>query len=152
MSRSVLLDTGVLSQVTYPRATPNVGNWFTKLLEGGQWTVCMPEIADYELRRELMRAAKTQSIEKLDRLGGVLDYLPITTDTMRLAAEFWATARTEGRQTAPDYSLDADMILSAQAVIKAREGGATIATTNVAHLNRFADAAPWHEISTEWDS
>ncbi len=63
------------------------------------------------------------------------------------AAEFWATARKLGRQSADDASLDADMILVAQAGALDRDGDETvIATTNVRHLALFASARIWREI------
>lgn len=67
---------------------------------------------------------------------------------MLRAAEFWATARTMGRQSADDASLDADMILAVQAGALLRTGDETvIATTNVRHLVLFASAHLWRDIS-----
>ena len=48
-------------------------------------------------------------------MKGMLGYAPITTPVMLKAVKFWAAARKMGRQSADDVSLDADMILSAQA-------------------------------------
>jgi len=55
--------------------------------------VVIPEIADYEVRRELLRAERTKGLARLDGLKGVLAFVPITTPAMLLAAEFWAAAR-----------------------------------------------------------
>jgi len=78
----------------------------------------------------------------------MLGYAPITTPVMLKAAEFWAAARKMGRQSADDASLDADMILVAQARVLDREGDeAVIATTNVRHLALFASARVWREIN-----
>jgi hypothetical protein len=77
----------------------------------------------------------------------MLGYAPITTPVMLKAAEFWASARKMGRQSADDASLDADMILAAQAGAPVRAGDQTvIATTNVRHLALFASARIWREI------
>jgi hypothetical protein len=66
---------------------------------------------------------------------------------MLRAAEFWATARQMGRQSADDASLDADMILAAQAGALVRDGDETvIATTNIRHLVLFSSARIWREI------
>jgi hypothetical protein len=66
---------------------------------------------------------------------------------MLKAAEFWAAARKTGRQSAGDASLDADMILAAQAGALLHAGDETvIATTNVRHLALFAPARIWREI------
>jgi len=99
------------------------------------------------VRRELLRAGKDRGLGRLDALKSLLGYAPITTSVMLKAAEFWATARKLGRQSADDASLDADMILVAQAGALDRDGDETvIATTNVRHLALFASARIWREI------
>jgi predicted nucleic acid-binding protein len=102
--------------------------------------VIVPEIADYEVRRELTRSKATAGIRRLDQLvlPGGLEYDPLTTAAMRRAAKLWAEVRWRGMPTASDPSLDADCILAAQALLA---GGPAddviIATTNVGHLSRF---------------
>lgn len=65
---------------------------------------------------------------------------------MRYAAQFWAQARQQGKQTAGARSLDADVILAGQAVsLGASE--VVVATTNVGHLARFVSADLWQNIS-----
>lgn len=80
------------------------------LLAGGVH-VLVPEIADYEVRRELLRANRSRGLAHLDRAKTTLGYLPISTAAMLQAAEFWAQARRQGQPTAPDRALDADAIL-----------------------------------------
>ena len=64
-----------------------------------------------------------------------------------MAADFRARARRQGRPTAADPALDADMILAAQAAVAGVGGDqAVIATTNVQHLALFADARHWRDI------
>jgi len=107
----------------------------------------IPEIADYEVRRELLRARKDRGLSRLDALKGMLGFARITTPVMLRAAEFWATARKMGRQSADDSSLDADMILVSQAVELVHDRDETvIATTNVRHLALFVSARIWREI------
>jgi hypothetical protein len=67
--------------------------------------VVVPEIEDYEVRRELLRAGKDSGLGRLDAFKALLSYAPITTPVMLKAAEFWATARTMGRHSADDASL-----------------------------------------------
>ncbi len=105
----------------------------------------LPEIADYEVRRELLRANKTKGIAHLDALGTLVEYLPITTVAMRQAALFWAQARQQGQPTAGDTTIDGDMILAGQA-ITIGVSDVVIATTNVGHLSRFAPADLWPNI------
>ena len=99
------------------------------------------------MRRELLRAGKDRGLSRLDALKAMLSYAPITTPVMLKAAEFWATARRMGRQSANDTSLDGDMILAAQARAIDRSGDQTVvATTNVRHLTLFSVARVWRDI------
>jgi predicted nucleic acid-binding protein len=119
--------------------------WLQALVRHGS-RVLVPEIADYEVRRELLRANKVRGLARLDALAGLLEHLPLTTAAIRQAAIFWAQARQQGRPTADDKTLDGDVILAAQAMTL----GATdvvIATTNVGHLSRFAPTALWPDIT-----
>lgn len=146
----VLLDAGPLGLVTNPRATAEsqqCKQWLVGLLAQGV-RVLVAEIADYEVRRELLHAGRTQGLSHLDQFKATAGYAAITTDSMLQAAEFWAQARRQGKPTAPDLALDADAILAAQAVIFARLTGDTvvIATTNVGHLSRFVPAQRWQDI------
>ena len=148
MSRVVLLDTGPLGQITNPKVTPaNTAcvQWYQALIAGGT-RIIVPEIADYEIRRELLRANKMPGIARLDSLIQTVEYLPITTAAMRQAAMFWAQARQQGQPTASDKTIDGDMILVAQAVSLAVPD-LVIATTNVGHLDRFAAAELWQNIA-----
>ena len=57
MNRIVVLDTGVPGLLTHPQGSPDSERcveWITTLIGGGVIFV-LPEIADYELRRELLR-------------------------------------------------------------------------------------------------
>ena len=149
MTKVVLLDTGPLGFVSHPNAaTKNkqAAQWLRDLLAAGV-TVLVPEIADYELRRELLRAGKTRSVAVLDRYKASLGYVPLTTEAMLKAAQFWASARQKGKPTAPDLALDADVILAAQAeVIRSDGDDVVIATTNVRHLSRFVSAQAWQDV------
>jgi predicted nucleic acid-binding protein len=107
--------------------------------------VIVPEIADYEVRRELLRANRRRGLSNLDQLVVQLEYLPLTTAAMRRAAELWAQARQQGQPTAASASLDADVILAAQALTLAA-AAVVIATANPGHLARFAPAELWQNI------
>lgn len=149
MRKSVLLDTGVLSLVTHPRKLADAQacrTWIEGLLRT-RFECVIPEICDYELRRELLRAGKEQGIRNLDRLASRITYLAIDTATMREAAALWSTLRNQGRPTASDQNLDADVILGAQAKEHERRGTTVVvATTNVRHLCYMCDARHWQDI------
>ncbi len=147
MARVILLDAGPLGMVTHPRANPDIVDWLKAMLYSGA-TILVPEIADYEVRRELLRANKAKGVKRLDQLKRTIGYLPISTQAMLLAAELWAQARNQGYPTADDKALDADVILAAQASTLNDTGDdPVIATTNVGHLSRFAQADQWQNIN-----
>ena len=149
MTIVVLLDAGPLGLVTNPRATPEnreCNEWLETLLLNG-FQVYVPEIADYEVRRELLRANKLQGIRRLDDLKNAIGYIPLNTEMMLKAAEFWAQVRQQGQPTADNKALDGDVILAAQADILSHDGNSVIiATTNVGHLNRLVTASTWQDI------
>ena len=105
-------------------------------------------MADYEIRRELLRADKQRGLRKLDQFKLDLGFVPITTAVMLLAAQLWAEVRRHGIPTAPDHALDGDVILAAQALLM-REAGhqVIVATTNIKHLELFVDARHWSDIA-----
>jgi predicted nucleic acid-binding protein len=150
VNRVVLLDTGPLGLATNPRRSSQsvaCAQWLQSLVSSGV-RVLLPEIADYEVRRALLRANKENGLARLDALARLLEYLPLTTTAMRQAARFWAQARQQGRPTAGDQALDGDVILAAQAVTLG-VSDVVVATTNVGHLSRFVSAEPWHTIRPE---
>jgi predicted nucleic acid-binding protein len=142
--RIVLLDTGPLGKIVNPAKSPEVEQWLERLVDAGE-EVLIPEIADYELRRGLLRVTDLTGVRRLDDLHALLGYVPITTTAMRKAAEFWADARRRGYATAPDLALDGDVILAAQAATLA--GNTVIATENVGHLSRYTTASLWDQIT-----
>lgn len=145
----ILLDTGPLGLLANPKETEptlRCQAWLQRTVEAGT-DVLVPEIADYELRRELIRAGRSKGIDRLDELGFRIGYLLIDTEVWRRAAELWARARTLGVPTADAKGLDGDVILAAQAQLVA-EGGfeVMVATTNVGHLGRYIDARSWEDL------
>jgi predicted nucleic acid-binding protein len=149
MSQVVSLDASVLGLVSNPRessATKDCIRWLDSLL--AQDFPRVPAIADYEVRRELLRANKQRGLARLDRVMRTAYFLPFTPNTLRIAARFWAEARQTGIPTARDAALDADVILAAQAREAEEEFDLPIivATNNVSHLSRYVDARRWEDI------
>jgi len=149
VSLVVLLDAGPLGLLAYSRALPaatRCRQWLSSLGASGT-RVIVPEITDFEVRRELLRAGLMRGIIRLDALKAGAEYAPLTTETMMRTAEFWADARRQGRPTAGPHELDCDVTLAAQATLVARPGEhVVVATTNVGHLARFVDARDWRNI------
>lgn len=146
MNDVIVLDATPLGVLCHPRNPPHVAAgraWLRALLTANR-RVIVAEVADYEIRRSLVRRASFKALANLDDLSRRLEYLPLSTPAMRLAADLWAQARNAGLPTAPDPALDGDAILAAQAVVLGVP--VVVATGNAAHLSRFVNAELWHQI------
>lgn len=108
MAEYVLLDSAPLgSACRNPRhpVAVHCRQWIDGLLARGV-LVAVPEITDFEVRRELMRVGAMASVSRLDALvtAGGLIYVPVTTADWRQAAIFWADVRRQGVPTAHPHS------------------------------------------------
>lgn len=149
VSQVVFLDAGPIGMASSPNLSPTnlaCAAWLQDLITNGI-RVILPEIADYEVRRELMRANKVKGLQKLDALASLIEYLPLNTSAMRQAAAIWAQARQQGQPTAGDKTIDADVILAAQAITLGAPDF-VIATTNLGHVARFAPAELWPNVTS----
>lgn len=149
MTLPLLLDTNILGQIVQPVAEKNrpVVTIVTRLFEDVRYQICLPEIVDYELRRKLLHLAQhphqarkwaREALKALDRFV-LRNYIPITTETMRLAAELWAQTRISGLPRGSEEELDVDVILAAQA----QQTGGQIITTNEKHFRDIAEIFDW---------
>ena len=145
----VVLDSGPLGLLSNPTTTgepSHIRDWALHLVDVGA-TIVVPEIADYEVRRELLRAGKANGIRRLDQLieGFVFD--PLRTSHFRRAARLWADARNRGLPTAHDAALDGDVLLAAQAIeLEATDPQTVVITTNPKHLEVFVRALRWRDL------
>ena len=131
----LVLDTGVLGQICHPRKYHGVRSWFRRAVR--EHDLLVSEVADYELRRELLRIESHKSLARLDELTRELRYLPTTTATWRSAARLWAALRHDGRVTAK--GLDGDVLIATQAI----EEMAGIVTSNDKHFDGVVDVYTW---------
>lgn len=118
MTQHIILDSSPLGLLSNPSANASVlaiTQWSYDCIAAGH-SLYIPEVIDYELRRELIRAGKTRGIAKLDGLRNTFNYLPLTTPAMLRAADLWAYARNIGLSTGDPKKLDIDVILCAQAL------------------------------------
>jgi predicted nucleic acid-binding protein len=143
MTDGVLLDAGPLGMISHPRPSNDIIAWVVNLTAAGI-DVYIPEVCDYEIRRELLRVKRTAGIRRLDQLQTWLHYLPINTRAMLTAAQFWADVRKRGRPTGSELSLDADAVLAGQAATLGND--TIVASLNPKHLTRFVAAAHWQDI------
>ena len=156
MSRAIFLDTGPLGVLTNPKKpaeTVEALRWAAGHIRAGN-RLLVPSIADFEVRRELVRLGRAAGVASLDAWNALPSdrYVPLTDSALRLAADLWAQARNAGTPTADPKELDCDVLIAAQALDYAAArglaapGGLVIATTNVGHLGRFLAADLWQDI------
>jgi predicted nucleic acid-binding protein len=155
MTHLLVLDASVVGAVTNPKQTNTIVRdcqiWFRRSL-ARQSIFVLPEIADYEIRRELLRDKKINGIKKLDELKSAIYYYPIDSEIMLTAAQLWAESRQRGMPTADDRELDGDVILAAQALqLQSKGYEVTIVTTNVGHLAQFVAASHWQDLLIDRD-
>jgi predicted nucleic acid-binding protein len=145
----LFLDTGVLGLVTHPRAKDEAAaciQWLHDCIAAGA-TICVPEVADYELRRELVLNNSQRALRNLNELvTDVAEYIPLNTTVMRTAADLWAELRRRGQPTADARELDGDVILAAQAREFATNKARIVVTNNVGHLSRMIQAERWQDL------
>jgi predicted nucleic acid-binding protein len=152
MSLAIVLDAGPVGLLCHRRGVAPADEckqWFRSHLARGD-SFFLPEIADYEVRRELLRLRKTTSVRRLDILKSTASdtFMPITSDAMLRAADLWASVRQQGRPTADPQELDADVILAAQTLLRRfAQPQVIVATTNPGHLSHFLTAADWRSVS-----
>ena len=148
MIRIIALVAGPLSLVTQRKgieAAEALRAWLEVYLAAGV-RIIVPEIIDYEVRRELLRAGKSAGVSRLDSFIAAKSdrYLPITTGAMKTAARLWAESRNQGLPTADPHALDADVILAAQLLdLGVPQTDFVVVTTNVGHLSRFVPVTTW---------
>jgi len=151
MSRIIILDStplGLFLQRRDYHQAEECPRWVARCIAAGD-RIVVPEIVDYEVRRELLRLDKSRAITKLDAFNGAEPdrFLPLITPALRLAARLWATARKQGIPTADRFALDIDVILAAQVLSAGFDpAGLVVATGNVAHLSRLLPAELWSNI------
>jgi predicted nucleic acid-binding protein len=152
MSRTVFLDAGPLGILTNPRRPPETVSalrWALTMVRAGHRFI-VPAIADYEVRRELERAAKTASLAALDAWNSAAPdrYLPLSDSALRLGARLWARSRNAGTATADPKELDADVLIAAQALdLGLPASDFIVATVNVGHLALFVPSDLWANIT-----
>jgi predicted nucleic acid-binding protein len=148
----VFLDAGPLGIITAPPKQTSepiaIAHWVFDMEAAGHRFI-VPAIADYEVRRELIRTQKLRGINRLNTFNAADPdrFLPLTESALSLAAELWARARNAGTPTADAKELDCDVLIAAQALdMGFAPSEFIIATVNVGHLTLFAPADEWQNI------
>ena len=149
MAEFLILDSGPVGDLAGDPTSPRVIAATDRVRRAQGWAdIVLPEIADYEVRRELARRRAGRSLVRLDFLKTLFQYDPITTAIMQQAADYWGRLRRGGRPTADRHALDADVILAAHATLIARPGDrVAVVTTNPNHLARLVDVRDWDSLA-----
>jgi len=152
MILTVFLDAGPLGLVTNPKKTPDTiaaAQWVFDMEAAGHRFI-VPAIADYEVRRELIRAGKSNGITRLNTFNAMEPgrFLSVTDSALLLGADLWARARNAGTPTADPRELDGDVLIAAKALDTGLPASDfIIATVNVGHLALFVPAEEWTKIT-----
>jgi hypothetical protein len=112
--------------------------------------VVIPAVADFEVRRELIRVRARSRIRNLDLLRNRFGYVDTSQAAWDSAAGFWALVRQAGFPTAAQTDLDADAIIAGMAATAGQPGDdVMIATMKLIHFVRFPGvrAGFWAAIS-----
>jgi predicted nucleic acid-binding protein len=149
VSKFIVLDATPLGLLCYPnpRGEALRCSVWAQAIRNGSGVLFVPEIVDYEVRRELIRAGRVRSVHMLDKFLRDNLTIRLTGDQLLHAAQLWAQVRQAGLPTASPDSLDADAILAAQA-LSLNDPNVIVATSNPAHLQRFVPAEDWRNIPT----
>lgn len=111
----MLLDCGRVGLLTHARHTESpareCAEWARGVVQSGHRLI-VPEIIDYEVRRELDRLENQRALFRLNQLPITRGFHEVTSAVLRQAAHFWAEARRSGQPTADGHSLNVDMILA----------------------------------------
>jgi len=143
-----LLDSNIISRLLHPKHPNNIDlcKWFINFLNGDRKKIFLPEIVAYEVRRGLwvkkLKDNNCKSLERFDHFSKHLNYLPINSNVFKIAEELWARARINGYPTASNDSLDADVLLAAQAL----EVEGSVITENIRHLKNYVRTHHWKEL------
>jgi hypothetical protein len=155
----VFLDTNILGLICNKNISfdecQQCKKWFDTLFLRGV-RIVTSDLCHYEVMRGLIGASirsneaapGIKSLELL-KVDGFLEFLPVSTEALDLAANLWAKAFTSGQTTRDEKDIDIDIIISAQYQLLRDEfpGQQVImATTNLKHLSIFCDAANWRDI------
>lgn len=152
----VFIDSGVLGLLANPNKLGEASDCeqcLYRLFSQGVY-ICSSDLCDYEVRRNLIleshKKPHLNSINSLDELRELIVFFPISPLLLTRASSLWAKARIQGIPTADNKTLDIDIIICGHWQMLKEEFPSryvVIATTNVKHLSRFAEARLWREIS-----
>ena len=138
MKLKLLLDTGVLSEICHGKVERPVRGWFERISQ--RHDVLLSDVADYEVRGELVRSKALRGLALLDGMPVRAQRLRMTDATWLRAATLWAQLVPLGRP--PAKGIAGDVHLAAQADLE----GATVVTYNLKDFADVVSASLWTNV------
>lgn len=139
MSHLILLDSAPLGYLCNPRNIEKT-RFFKNKLKDLEVILYLPEIIDYELRRNLELEGFSKSINLLDQFRQRHQILWLESDDFLKAAELWSWCRKEGYATTENKGIDIDVILVSQALSQLRNFyKVIILTADIGDLSIFCE-------------
>jgi predicted nucleic acid-binding protein len=138
-----MLDTNMLVRICHPTDYRDVQEWLRSLLLRGADApeLLVSVLADYELRRALLRRGAHASLAQLDSVVRSASYVPVTAEVGRRAADISAGLSPELRRRVSDV----DILIAAQAQI---ENAILVTSDRALHDVPGVVAKDWTEIET----
>lgn len=138
------MDSGPLNEIIKPQPSTDVIRWL-RFIDKNRIAVRVPEIIDYELRREIVlqylvgKNDSSKSINRLNKYRKTERFIPINPSvTLTDACEIWAELRYIGQGTSDVKNIDVDVILAAQALSMKKDFDEVIIVTgNLSDICRF---------------
>lgn len=119
------LDTNIISYLL--KGSINVKYKITNLLLNAD-KIYIPAIAYYETKRGLLATSANKKLSILQNFVSTFGIVDITTKTLDIASENWASLKTKGL-----IIEDSDLLIGASAI----ENDAILITNNANHLSRL---------------
>ena len=156
MTGLIILDSAPLGHICNSRNR----NDYKKLkdfVKSLSFSICVPEIIDYELRRNLELEGLRKSVNLLSQFQRRDQILRLESQDLIEAAELWAWCRRRGKPTTENRGLDIDVILVAQSLSQlSRFDKVVILTVDIGDLSVFSDLGillwDWETALTDCES
>lgn len=145
MSRVAVIDSGPLGEIIKRHPSADTIRWI-EFINENKIALRIPEIIDYETRRELILQGLKGNIESYKSISNLTKYrqtnrlIPLEPSiTLTDACELWADLRFNSQPTADRKNIDVDVILVTQALSMKKDFDEIIIVTgNLSDLRRFS--------------
>jgi toxin FitB len=115
MTGLIILDSAPLGFFCNPKNRDNYKK-LSNFVKSLNFSIGVPEIIDYELRRNLELENLQKSISLLSQFQQRRQLISLESEDLIRAAELWAWCRKQGSTTTENKGIDIDVILVSQAL------------------------------------